>query len=65
MNGKIRNWFVKPVGPDNAPCDYPIRDRVSRFWPMIKPNIGSPSTLRSVHDVLNERPSDKKSRAER
>jgi hypothetical protein len=50
------------VGPDNVPCDSSIKLRVSRFWSRIKPDVGKPSALRSINDVLGERPPEKKRR---
>jgi hypothetical protein len=64
MIDKVRDWFAKTVGPDNVPCDTSIRNRVSLFWPRIKPDVGRPSALRSIHDVLNEGRPEKKRRAE-
>ncbi|PWS35174.1 hypothetical protein DFH01_22985 [Falsiroseomonas bella] len=62
MMGKMRDWFAKTQGPDNVPCDSSIRTRVRRFWDRIKPDVGRPSALRSIHDVLNERPPPEKKR---
>jgi hypothetical protein len=63
MMGKIRDWFAKTQGPDHVPCDTSIGNRVRRFWDRIKPDVGRPSALRSIHDVLNERPAEKKRRS--
>jgi hypothetical protein len=62
MISKVRDWFAKTVGPDNVPCDSSIKLRVSRFWSRIKPDVGKPSALRSINDVLGERPPEKKRR---
>ncbi|MGG5819604.1 hypothetical protein [Falsiroseomonas sp. HW251] len=60
---KVRDWFAAQIGPDNVPCDTSIKNRISRFWNRIKPDIGRPSALRSIHDVLTERPPENKRRA--
>ncbi|PWS34451.1 hypothetical protein DFH01_25905 [Falsiroseomonas bella] len=63
MMDKVRDWFARTVGQDNVPCDTSIRNRVSRFWNRIKPDVGRPSALRSIHDLPTARPPEKKRRA--
>ena len=62
MMDKIRDWFAKTVGPDHVPCDTSIRNRVSRFWDRIKPTVGKPSALRSIHEPMVPGPGEKKGR---
>jgi hypothetical protein len=59
LTRKMRDWFAKTLGPDNVPCDSSIERRISRFWSRIKPDIGRPSALHNVHDVLREKPPEK------
>ena len=62
MMDKMRAWFARTIGPDKVPCDSSIRNRVSRFWGRIKPDIGRPSALSSIHDVLSTRVPEKNRR---
>ncbi len=62
MSCKIRNWFARTEGPDDVPCDSSIRNRVKRFWDRIKPDVGKPSALRSIHEAAMSRPGEKEQR---
>ena len=62
MIDKMRDWFARTIGPDKVPCDTSIRNRVSRFWDRIKPDVGRPSALSSIHDVLTNRAPEKNRR---
>lgn len=62
MMDRMRAWFAKAVGPDNVPCDTSIRNRIARFWDRIKPDVGKPSALRSIHEPAVSRPGEKKQR---
>lgn len=62
MMDKMREWFARTIGPDKVPCDTSIRNRVSRFWDRIKPDVGRPSALSSIHDVLTPRAPEKNRR---
>lgn len=59
MMDRMRAWFAKTVGPDNVPCDTSIRNRISRFWDRIKPAVGKPSALRSIHEPTVPRRAEK------
>lgn len=60
---KLRDWFAKQVGPDNVPCDTSIKNRISRVWPRIKPIVGRPSALRSIHGPVEPKPFERMTRA--
>lgn len=49
MVERMQAWFAQRLGPDNVPCDSSIKRRVSRFWNRIKPDVGKPSALQSIH----------------
>lgn len=39
----LRNWFIERLGPDNVPSDSSIKQRLSRIWPRVKPDVSKPS----------------------
>jgi hypothetical protein len=57
---KLRDWFARQLGPDNTPSDSSIKCRISRIWPRIKPDLGRPSALHSIHGSSVVRPTEKK-----
>jgi hypothetical protein len=61
---RVRDWFARQVGPDHVPCDSSIKRRISRVWPRIKPLVGKPSALRSIHAPVAARAPEKKPRAD-
>jgi hypothetical protein len=40
---QLRSWFAAQLGPDNVPSDSAIKQRLSRIWPRVKPDLGRPS----------------------
>jgi hypothetical protein len=46
---KLRDWFTAQLGPDNIPSDSAIKQRLSRIWPRVKPDVGRPSASMLVN----------------
>lgn len=61
----IQDWFAAQLGPDNVPCDSSIKLRLSRIWPIVKPDVGRPSALTAVNGTATRRPAEKRSVAVR
>lgn len=39
----LRNWFIDRLGADNIPSDSSIKQRLSKIWPRVKPDVSKPS----------------------
>lgn len=61
----IQDWFAAQLGPDNVPCDSSIKLRLSRIWPIVKPDVGRPSALTAVNGGATRGPPEKRSAAGR
>ena len=46
---QLLDWFEKRLGPDNLPSESSIKLRLSKIWPHVKPDVGRPSALTSIH----------------
>lgn len=55
----IQDWFAAQLGPDNVPCDSSIKLRLSRIWPIVKPDVGRPSALTAVNGTPPRHPAGK------
>lgn len=53
---RMEDWFATQLGPDNVPCLSSIKRRISRVWPRVKPDVGRPSALQSIHGVMPRSP---------
>jgi hypothetical protein len=40
---KLKDWFTSELGADNIPSDSAIKQRLSRIWHRVKPDVGRPS----------------------
>jgi hypothetical protein len=44
----LRNWFAAQLGPDNVPSESAIKQRLTRIWHRVKPDVGRPSASMPV-----------------